>query len=190
MNNEKIKEKYSFNDLFDILSNNIKEAHYEDLLFQIADAYNGYQFYLPAFLDFRGRIYRCGILHFHERDLARSLIMFSNTKKEMNLENDSYQALIASSFHYKSFINLNESHNWLETNYSKLSSWESALYEYAPSAKSPFQFLAKLFNIQNGNENLIAQIPIFQDASSSAYQLMSYFLLNRNLAERTNLIPR
>ncbi|GKE67436.1 hypothetical protein Tco_1521597 [Tanacetum coccineum] len=29
--------------------------------------------FLPAFIDFRGRIYRSGILHFHERDLARSL---------------------------------------------------------------------------------------------------------------------
>ena len=36
-------------------------------------------FYLPAFLDFRGRIYRSGILHFHERDLARSLILPKRT---------------------------------------------------------------------------------------------------------------
>lgn len=38
----------------------------------LASAYEGYQFYLPSFIDFRGRIYRSGILHFHERDLARS----------------------------------------------------------------------------------------------------------------------
>ncbi|KAL0386617.1 UNVERIFIED_CONTAM: putative DNA-directed RNA polymerase [Sesamum latifolium] len=40
-------------------------------------SYEGYQFYLPSFIDFRGRIYRSGILHFHERDLARSLIVFA-----------------------------------------------------------------------------------------------------------------
>lgn len=49
-------------------------------MLDIADAYQGYQFYVPAFIDFRGRIYRSGILHFHERDLARSLIIFADKK--------------------------------------------------------------------------------------------------------------
>ncbi len=40
----------------------------------MAKAYDGYRFYLPAFLNFRGRIYRCDIFHFHERNFARSLI--------------------------------------------------------------------------------------------------------------------
>jgi DNA-directed RNA polymerase len=31
----------------------------------------------PNFVDFRGRIYRTDYLNFHERDLARSLLLFS-----------------------------------------------------------------------------------------------------------------
>lgn len=57
----------------------IQRARYETFIINLASAYEGYRFYLPAFLDFRGRIYRSGVLHFHERDLARSLIVFSDT---------------------------------------------------------------------------------------------------------------
>lgn len=53
-------------------------ARYEDFVITLASAYEGYSFYLPAFMDFRGRIYRSGVLHFHERDLARSLIQFES----------------------------------------------------------------------------------------------------------------
>jgi DNA-directed RNA polymerase len=54
----------------------IQRARYEKFIIRLASAYDGYTFDLPAFIDFRGRIYRTGILHFHERDLARSLILF------------------------------------------------------------------------------------------------------------------
>jgi DNA-directed RNA polymerase len=44
----------------------------------MARAYVDYKIYLPAFIDFRGRISRAGMLHFHERDLAKSLISLHN----------------------------------------------------------------------------------------------------------------
>ncbi|KAK7357083.1 hypothetical protein VNO80_16364 [Phaseolus coccineus] len=57
-----------------VTQKDIQQARYERFILRLAQAYDGYQFYLPVFLDFRGRIYRCGLLHFHERDLVRSLI--------------------------------------------------------------------------------------------------------------------
>jgi DNA-directed RNA polymerase len=33
-------------------------------------------------MDFRGRIYRAGILHFHERDFSKSFIVFANNDQE------------------------------------------------------------------------------------------------------------
>ncbi|KAL2905158.1 putative DNA-directed RNA polymerase [Bienertia sinuspersici] len=62
-------------------------ARYKDFIFELASAYAGYQLYLPAFLDFRGRIYRCGILHFHERDLARSLIQIDDDGRKYRFVN-------------------------------------------------------------------------------------------------------
>ena len=51
----------------------------------MAMAYDGYRFYYPAFfLDFRGRIYRSGIFHLHERDFARSLILLADDKTTIN----------------------------------------------------------------------------------------------------------
>ena len=80
MKDEVINKLCSFNELLNTICKNIQRARYEKLIIDLAIAYEGFDFYLPAFLDFRGRIYRCGVLHFHERDLARSLIVFADCK--------------------------------------------------------------------------------------------------------------
>jgi len=36
---------------------------------------------MQAFIDFRGRIYCAGVLHFQERDLSKSLLVFFNKDK-------------------------------------------------------------------------------------------------------------
>lgn len=69
---------WTFGSISQLLDKRIQDARYEQLLIQIAKAYNDYKIDFPAFIDFRGCIYRSGILHFHERDLARSLIMFDS----------------------------------------------------------------------------------------------------------------
>lgn len=56
-------------------------------------------------------------------------------------------------------------------------------------AKHPFQFLAKIHGLHSNNIDILVNIPITQDASASAYQIMSYFMLDEKMAERTNLIP-
>lgn len=69
--------KYSFQEVYlKEFMTRVQRARYEDFIFKLANAYAGYKFFLPTFLDFRGRIYRAGVLHFHERDLARSLIVY------------------------------------------------------------------------------------------------------------------
>lgn len=77
MKDESIKRLCSFTEILQAVSKDIQYSRYEDFIIKMALAYDGYTFDLPAFLDFRGRIYRSGNLHFHERDLARSLILFS-----------------------------------------------------------------------------------------------------------------
>lgn len=217
----------------------IQRARYEGLLLKLATAYDGYRFYLPAFLDFRGRIYRSGILHFHERDLARSLIIFARNcdvqldQMGWNLSVDDFlyvggsqlysenskdysdmfhkipvikdiveKALTAAVFHYKSFVSEKQAMEWFMENNELLTAnldifnanntnqdqyrkdLLCRLLVFAKDAKHPCQFVSNLVGLPN-----YCMQPITHDASASAYQLMSYFLLNENLAWRTNLIP-
>lgn len=81
----------------------IQRARYETFIINLASAYEGYRFSLPAFLDFRGRIYRSGVLHFHERDLAISLIW-------VQMMNGRFQNL--NWIVNKKFISYDDAHQW------------------------------------------------------------------------------
>jgi sulfatase maturation enzyme AslB (radical SAM superfamily) len=183
MKDEVIKELCSFSELLHTLSKNIQRSRYETFIIKLAKAYDGYHFYLPAFLDFRGRIYRSGILHFHERDLARSLIVFADSKY-MDYEKRGVTFAAATAFHYKSFVSVEDSLEWLDKNADDIG---YHILDYAQDAKHPFQFISYINSIYN--QNVIPFVPITQDASASAYQIMSYFLLDETLAKRTNLTP-
>ena len=87
------------------------------MIIKIATTYNGYTFYLPAFIDFRGRIYRSGILNYHERHFARSLMMF-------DIDNDSYNDIniisedlsCSAAFKYKKFTSNKQAEFWFNEN--------------------------------------------------------------------------
>lgn len=194
MKDDVIKQFCSYSDLIQTLCKNIQRSRYEQLIIKLAKAYEGYQFYLPAFLDFRGRIYRSGILHFHERDLARSMILLGGMTSNNNALGDhdliikSKIIMMATSFHYKSFNSFNDSYNWFFGN--ELQHDERIVF--ARDAKRPFQYLSNLIGLSKGmlnKANMYMKMPITQDASASAYQIMSYFMLDKKMAMRTNLIP-
>jgi len=85
---DEYQNKYQLSTLIDIMDQRIQRARYEQFIIRLASAYEGYTFYLPAFIDFRGRISRTGILHFHERDLVKSLIHFGYEEKNYTQENN------------------------------------------------------------------------------------------------------
>lgn len=187
MKDKVINKLCSFSELLQTLNKNIQCSRYEDLIIKLAKAYDGYHFYLPAFLDFRGRIYRSGILHFHERDLARSLILFAGTKFEEPLSDNNRDNIIeATAFHYDKFPTVNDAREWFV--YYHYEIINNPIY-FAREAKHPFQFLAKVIGLLNNKTEVLMNTPITQDASASAYQIMSYFLMDDLLAKRTNLIP-
>ncbi|KVE19494.1 DNA-directed RNA polymerase, phage-type, partial [Cynara cardunculus var. scolymus] len=160
------------------------KARYESLIIDLSIAYEGYKFYLPVFLDFHGRIYRSGLLHFHERDLARSFIQFADSN---NSPVCAPITALATCYHYNQSAAVNWCESFLihtDTN-SPIS-----LINYASGAKHPFQFLSNivLMELSKDNDSKMC-IPITHDASASAYQIMSYFLMDECIARRTNLIP-
>lgn len=62
------------------------------------------------------------------------------------------------------------------------------MIQLASKALNPFQLLSHLVYTCKPFDNQITMIPISMDASSSAYQIMSLLLSNKDLALRTNLI--
>lgn len=64
---------------------------------------------------------------------------------------------------------------------------DKSLIQLAAQASDPFLFLSKILSL----EDVINyhKIPVSQDASASAYQIMSYLLLNLGIGRKPNLIP-
>ena len=178
--NTNIKENMqicSLNEMFRVLEINVAQARFEQTIIKLAEAYEGYNFYLPAFLDFRGRIYRSGILHFHERELARCLLMLGSDKKSHEPDYYFFNATktlqqdrlkVSTANHYKTFQNESEAIEWFTKMYSKLcfktnDRWdrvkESSKYtsfedilleellELAKDAKEPLLFLSKMNSV-------------------------------------------
>jgi DNA-directed RNA polymerase len=201
--NKDIQTIYKFSEVYALLIKNMQQARYECTILDLAKAYSGYSIYFPAFIDFRGRIYRSGIFHFHERDLARSLLLLDCKENMYESYKDadilSIIYLTATAFHYQSYKTIEDA----ITDIKKMSpnieydginrmSLKSALIK-SQIAKRPFQFLSNILQfIVNGKDipytELLNSVPVTQDASASAYQLMAYFLLDRTFAIQTNLI--
>nr|GME06069.1 DNA-dependent RNA polymerase [Ipomoea batatas] len=196
-----VKKKYKFQDILKEFLSRVQRSRYERFILELASAYVDYEFYLPAFVDFRGRIYRAGVLHFHERDLARSLIVFSkNTYRKYDdgreYDDDQIAKLnhiieSAAGVHYQKFETYGDASQWYQEQDLSLKSNDSrSLIKFAVGASDPFQFLSKVLSLHKGDCVSPLQIPITQDASASAYQIISYLLLDHNFAVNTNLVPK
>lgn len=120
VNDKGMRDVCSCKKLLSDLVKRVQRARYEEFVFNLASAYAGYQFDLPAFMDFRGRIYRAGVLHFHERDLARSLILFSNEKAPVLNKDEVHDRRMhfscAAALKFQKFSTLKKSYEWYMAN--------------------------------------------------------------------------
>lgn len=94
----------------------------------------------------------------------------------------------AAPFHYKSFVSVIDSCQWYLKHRDEFNTSDDSLIQFAEKAKNQIQFMANVLSIER-DETDPATIPVTQDASASAYQIMSYLLLDVDLAQRTNFIP-
>ncbi|KAF6150786.1 hypothetical protein GIB67_020869 [Kingdonia uniflora] len=142
-----IKAVSTCSDLLTELAKMIQLARYEYFIILLAQAYMGYILYLLAFVDFRGRIYRAGVLHFHERDLSRSLLRFfsilNNKDIDISTTNSKGYLRVAATFKYEKFTSLDEAFEWHKLNLPIMNSSDLSLIELAQNASESFKFLAK-----------------------------------------------
>lgn len=109
---------------------------------------------------------------------------------------------VSAANHYKSFATDVEAKEWITNklydifdsiNHCKediFDEWYKAVMQFAVGAKNPLQFLSQIRGIiwyTQSNMEILRETPITQDASASAYQLMSYFMLDET--KRRNLFP-
>lgn len=210
-NDPEIKKNYNFWPLYKLLLKNITEANYQQNILYLADAYKGYYLYFPCFMDFRGRNYRYGPFHFHERDLVRSLIVFGDPGQEPNTDEDLLRMVknhaIASAYHWmKGIPNYNTAFavfsetfekNKLFSNETDKEEKYRIIYDNALKARHPFQFIAFMhmavcMESKVETEKIegwywAMRAPHQLDASASAFQLSSYLLVDHKMARETNL---
>ncbi|KAG5576442.1 hypothetical protein H5410_056576 [Solanum commersonii] len=129
---------------------------------------------------------------------ARSLIVFSKrTVKESKMNTlppkwgpaiAQNMYLAATAFHYKKYPSYEEAlQAGLDLESIKT---PEDIIERASTAKDPYQYISKVVTLAAESTKVSPdQLPITQDASASAYQIISYFMLDFQLAKYTNLIP-
>jgi DNA-directed RNA polymerase len=111
--------------------------------------------------------------------------MSKDSESELELE-------CAAAFKYQKFHTLKEANSWYKDNerYMENSNSNESLLKLALKASDPFQFLSRVKSNQKADKSQrFTQVPVSQDASASAYQIMSYLLLNKEMGELTNLLP-
>ena len=118
----------------------IEKARAQEDLLRMAEMLRGMTFYFPAFLDFRGRIYRLGQLHFHGSDLARSLLLFE-MGSGLNKKSHQKRVWISTAFSYQKWESRERALSWAKDFDSKAED-QAYLFEKAKEVKEPFQ----LFN--------------------------------------------
>lgn len=108
----------------------------------------------------------------------------SSVRLDENLRND---LACAASFKYKKFSDFDEALKWYKEHHSMMHDSKESLMKFSVEASEPFQFLSKELCIDSVYD--YNRLPVSQDASASAYQIMSYLLLNEKIGMRTNLLP-
>lgn len=164
----------------------VQKARYQEMVIAIAEAFQNFLFFQPAFLDSHGYIISAGVFDLHRGDLVRGLIVFDNMF-EIRATDEELRDIVATSvaFNYKSFVDNESALYWTK----ELSVWGFELAErfifLVAYAKAPYQFLAKVLC----DDQELVKLPISQEATACSYQLYSFFLLNTEVAIRTNLLP-
>lgn len=159
LEDQSLMKEFSFKELLMEFMVRVQRARYEVFIINLASAYSGYKFYLPAFLDFRGRIYRAGVLHFHERDLARCLLVYDNigySYHDMDDKEQDHSLFILSSaaaFHYKKFNSYNDASEWFLKQFKSIASSDESLIQFSVDASNPYQFISKVICLTGGQIN-------------------------------------
>ncbi len=88
---------------------------------------------------------------------------------------------------------LNDSYKWYLDHFHEAGRSDERLIHFAVEASDPFEFPAKyiLYDRITERERIrgLNKVPVTLDASASAYQIMSVFLLDKKIGKQTSYLP-
>lgn len=161
-------------------------------LINIAKLYaNTPAFYLPVYMDFRGRVYPYSYyLSYQGSDLARALINFTITG-EINDSNVIYLKYYLANLDSKQkFNSLNEKVVWVDKILSKLEDSDIRNHVISKNLSEPFQYYStiKILLAYYRDGITTTGIPVLLDASCSGLQHFSALCTNIKLATEVNVL--
>lgn len=173
---------------------NSKYYHYKTT-FDLASMYSDTSFYLPVFLDYRGRIYpETTYLSYQGTDLIRGLIKFSDSYPIMEDTLYYLKIYLANVFGLSSKT-FQERLDWVDTHYNQLVldyyDNKSAFNSFVIKAKEPFQFYSTFVEIVGIIEcnKTSTNFPILFDCSCSGIQHISALCGDVTIAKMVNVLP-
>ncbi|KAK4372699.1 hypothetical protein RND71_008083 [Anisodus tanguticus] len=138
-------------------------------------------------LDQGARVRASALIEHLESTIRRLAFLIRRNdgeKKKKEKEEVVEEALL---YHYKSYPSLEDANiDFNEVRAEAQKQGRDEFLQIAREARHPFQFIAaEIALVLEKWEGF----PVTKDASASAFQIMSYFLLDEDLAKSTNLLP-
>lgn len=150
--------------------------------------YIGIKIYFPAFIDYRGRVYRSGLISLHEREMLRALTYFSWEYKVSSEDFLRCKEVLLRALGYLIKRCPDDEHAIKEAK-SFLISEKDRKFDTTQILKSAAHpYLAVRIAIWLNEGQNLHLCPVSLDASSSAYQFLAYLTCNQEIAKYTNLI--
>jgi DNA-directed RNA polymerase len=159
--------------------------------------YSNLEFYIPCFIDFRGRIYSyVPYLNYQGSDLARGLLLFSN-KGVVNNNNMKYLYYYCANVYglsnkiYEKRLEWGEKNipNYIKSILDRDNKNEfNKFIKEISNVKEPIQFLASLLSIDKAHKTGYSRQPILFDATCSGLQHLAGICGDLTLAKYVNVI--
>jgi DNA-directed RNA polymerase len=176
-------------------SSNSKYQLYLNII-NLAYLYKDQEFYLPVFVDFRGRVYPLSnYLNYQGGDLARSLLLFADCYgeiiNEIGIECLNIYLANLAGYDKLSWNNRLNKVPEIVKEYLECATISSTKYieQNIDRISEPFQFMsivyAKLAFLSNNNTHILN--PILFDASCSGIQHIASLTLEKELASNVNV---
>lgn len=160
--------------------------------------------YLPAFLDFRGRVYAIPSLNHQAADWMKSLWMFADGKPiETKAAGDWLKIHLANAgdFNKISKASFKDRVKWVDNNHDRIMAFGADPFadpewfygdESNDGASEPFLFAAACLEYRKWQllgSSYICHLPVAIDGSNSGLQHFSAMLRDSTTGKRVNLIP-
>ena len=170
-----------------VLANAVEEinrAKWENARLELFSMLKGLKYYFPPFVDFRGRIYRTGLISPHERVMIRALSCFAWEKVCSPEKHTKCRRILTLYLGHQIKRCRNNDEAIQEALLFQDSNGQFDTVQLLKYAKNEFLAVRAALWLNKGVH--LHCCPISCDTSSSAYQFLAYLTCDNDLAEKTN----